>query len=67
MNASFDDGDNLSKFFGLIRNYNGGKDMGVDLKDRIEDFFDYKWNMDLNIIVESEEENKLLEQLPKQV
>lgn len=31
MNASFDDGDNLSKFFGLIRNYNGGMYMDQDL------------------------------------
>ena len=67
MNASFDDGDNLSKFFGLIRNYNGNSEMDQNLKIQIEDFFDYKWNMDLNMAVETEEETKLLEQLPNQV
>ena len=64
MNASFDDGDNLSKFFGLIRNFNGNLEMDENLKHQIEDFFDYKWTMDLNMAVETEEETKLLEQLP---
>ena len=67
MNASFDDGDNLSKFFGLIRNFNGNLEMDENLKHQIEDFFDYKWTMDLNMAVETEEETKLLEQLPNQV
>ena len=41
--------------------------MDQNLKIQIEDFFGYKWNMDLNMAVETEEETKLLEQLPNQV
>ena len=39
LNASFDESDQLSKFFGLIRNYNGGKKMNAELQEDIEEFF----------------------------
>ena len=47
-NSSFDDGDNLSKFFGLLVQFNQGKRIDLKLKSDIEDFFDYKWTMDKN-------------------
>ena len=43
LNASFDDGDNLSKFFGLLQKFNYGKPINLELKNRIEDYFDLKW------------------------
>lgn len=43
MNGDFDDGDNLSKFFGMMKRYNRDKDIKQDLKVRIEQFFAYKW------------------------
>jgi hypothetical protein len=43
LNASFDDGDNLSKFFGLLQKFNYGKPINHELKNRIEDYFDLKW------------------------
>jgi uncharacterized protein (DUF1697 family) len=41
--------------------------MNQELRERIEEFFNYKWSMDLNMAVETEDEIKLLEQLPNQV
>ena len=37
-----DHGDDLSKFFGLIKNFNMGLDLKQSLKIEIEEFFDYK-------------------------
>ena len=41
--ADLDDGDNLSKFFGVIKQFNGEKPLNKDLKKRIEDHFTYRW------------------------
>ena len=62
-----DDGDNLSKFFGLIKRFNGNVDIEVNLKREIEQFFDYKWQFDRNQAIDDEQEIKILEQLPEEV
>lgn len=43
MNGDIDDGDNLSKFFGLMKKFNKGKDINQDLKERIEAYFSFRW------------------------
>lgn len=47
--ANFDDGDTLSKFFGVLKYYNGGEDIKHDFKVRMEAHFDYIWNHDKNL------------------
>ena len=47
-NQSLDDGDNLAKFFGVLRRFNNNKPFNIELKEKIEDHFDYKWNKDKN-------------------
>lgn len=46
MNSDIDDGDNLSKFLGLMKKFNKGKDINEDLKKRIEEYFSFRWNED---------------------
>ena len=46
--AELDDGDNLSRFFGILKKFNDNKVICCDIKHRIEDHFDYKWNNDKN-------------------
>jgi hypothetical protein len=46
MNSDIDDGDNLSKFFGLIKKYNKGKDIKPELKKKIEAYFEFRWKQD---------------------
>lgn len=46
MNGDIDDGNNLSKFFGLMKRYNKGKDINVELKKKIEVYFDFRWQED---------------------
>ena len=47
-NAGLDDGDNLTKFFGTIQRFNNMESIDIPLKERIEEFFDYKWEHDKN-------------------
>ena len=48
LSASFDDGDNLTRFFGMLRHFNNEEDIDTDLKKKIEVHFDYRWDNDLN-------------------
>ena len=48
-NEGFDDGDNLSKFFGTIKKFNKNDTIELGLKKRIEVYFDYKWEHDKNL------------------
>ena len=43
LNAELDDGDNLSRFFGMMTNFNNKKPLNFKLIGRIEEFFHYKW------------------------
>jgi len=63
----FDDGDNLSKFFGLIKQFNKGQDIDIKMKERIEDYFDYRWENDHNQAISEPEDYALLEQLPSEI
>ena len=67
LSATFDDGDNLSKFFGLIKNFNHDRDMEPKLARQIEEYFEYKWEYDRNMAVTTDEDKKMLEQLPYEV
>ena len=61
LNASIDEGDELTKFFGLIKGFNYGKNMNPELEQIIEDFFEYKWNNDRNLSVSTEDDHKLFD------
>lgn len=63
INGSFNDGDNLTKFFGLIKRFNNDRDINRDLMLRIEDFFEYKWEEDVNLAIITDDDFSLLNQL----
>lgn len=48
LNQELDDGDRLTLFFGLIEFYNNKIPLNRDLRERIESFFDFKWEFDRN-------------------
>mgnify|MGYP006094390913 CR=1 FL=1 len=64
LNADLDEGDQLSKFFGLVRHYNDNLPLVLDLKERIEDHFEHIWQKDRNQATDSLEEEAILDQLP---
>jgi hypothetical protein len=48
LHVDLDDGDELEKFFGLIKSYNNGQPIDPKLKQKIEKHFDHKWKYDRN-------------------
>jgi hypothetical protein len=65
--AELDDGDNLSRFFGILKKFNNNQVIDAKLKTRIEEHFNYKWNNDKNQAFLTEEEQGIFEQLPDDV
>lgn len=47
-NRELDDGDNLSRFFSVCERFNERKPLNLQLKRKIEQFFQFKWNNDKN-------------------
>jgi len=43
INSEMEDGDNLSRFFGLIKQFNKGRMIDHSMKRKIEDFMEYRW------------------------
>jgi hypothetical protein len=54
LNAEFDDGDTLTKFFGAMKHFNNDVSLDIDFRTRIEAHFDYKWNNDRNLAISHE-------------
>ena len=67
LNAELDDADNLNKFFGVLKKFNGDIEISGDpeeripLKKRIEDHFFFKWNNDQTQAVSTDEDILLLQ------
>ena len=59
-----EDGDGLAKFFGVLKRYNGGVDIKLELKRQIEEYFDYRWSQDKNQSLNSAIDESIFEQLP---
>lgn len=67
VNAELEHGDELARFFGMMKHFNGNVDTKLELKRQIEEYFDYRWKHDKNQAIDDEEEQKILEQLPDNV
>lgn len=67
LNSDLDEGDELARFFGLIRRFNENVPLKISLKEQIERHFDYKWINDKNQAIDDESEREMLEQLPVEV
>ena len=61
LNVSFDDGDKLSKFLGLLKYLNGLSDIDEELKRSLEEFFDHSWQNNRNIAISTQKDFDLLD------
>lgn len=61
LNADLDEGDELARFFGLIRRFNDNVPLKLSLKEQIEKHFDYKWINDKNQAIDDQAEKDMLE------
>jgi hypothetical protein len=67
MNQEFDDGDKLSRFFGLLKKFNKGQSIQIEMKNRIEEFFDHRWRNDKNQSISTDADRDMVEQLPIEI
>ena len=65
--ASLDDGDTLTKFFGIIQKFNLEKPLDPDLKKRIEAHFDYRWENDKLQAFRDDSDVTIFNQMPEEV
>jgi len=67
INAEMEDGDNLSRFFGLMKQFNKGRNIDNQMKLKIEDYMDYRWSNDRNLAISTDEDKALISQLPLEI
>lgn len=67
INDEFQEDQKLTRFFGLMRRLNCNKDLNPKTKNKIIDYFEYKWRMDRNQAICTSDDFDLLSQLPNSV
>jgi hypothetical protein len=65
--AENEDHAGLSKFFGLLSRFNRGRPLHSEFALRIEQYFEYYWAKDLNYAVKSDDGERFLSELPKEI
>jgi hypothetical protein len=45
----------LSRFFGTLKHFNGNEEINLDFKREVERYFDHKWEVDKNFIINADE------------
>ena len=65
--AENEDHAGLTKFFGLLARFNRGHPLPEHMARRIEQYFDYYWAMDLNYAMKTEEGERFISELPKEI
>ena len=65
--AENEDHAGLTKFFGLLARFNKGRPLPKEMSRQIEEYFDYYWAKDLNYAMKSEEDERFLSELPKEI
>jgi len=63
INDDLEEGDELSKFFGLLFQFNKNQHLDQDFKDQLESYFSYRWAQNLNWVVDSDEDRHILGQM----
>ena len=61
LDQDLDDGDNLTRFFGVLKRFNKGKEINQSTKEKIENFMDFKWNNDRLLAIDDPDEISKLE------
>ena len=60
-------GEDLNRFFSLLKKYNHNKPLNRQFIREMEDYFEYYWTNDRRVIAETAEDLSKLEQLPENV
>lgn len=61
------EGDELSKFFGVLKRFNHNEDFNLEIKRQIERYFDYRWDKDKFQVLHPTKQENFIEQCPDSV
>lgn len=61
------DSDNLTHWFGVLSKYNKGQHLDNELREEIENHFDFYWRKDKNYAAKSPEGKRFIHELPPSV
>lgn len=64
LNKEYEDEAQLAIFMACIKHFNNGKDLDPNLSGSIKEYLEYRWQKNRNMAVQSEEDEKMLTQLP---
>ena len=67
LTADLDMGDELARFFGLLKHFNDSEDMDWTMQQNIEQYFQYKWLNDRNQAIDDQYEKDIIDELPREV
>ena len=65
--AENEDHSGLSKFFSLLARFNSGHPLPEKMRRKIEKYFEYFWERDLNYAMKSEADQRFISELPKEI
>ena len=51
LKEDFDEGEELTKFFEIMKRFNNYRPINIEVKKEIEQFFNYKWSNDKNLAI----------------
>jgi len=66
-NSDHDEGEQLIKFFGTLKKFNGDENIDTKLKTSIEEYFNFKWANDRNLAFRDSGDIAIFTQLPQEV
>ena len=66
-NEIWGQGDELSKFFGVLRRFNHNEDFDLEIKRDIEGYFDHRWDKDKYQVIHPTKQENFIEQCPETV
>lgn len=67
MTSDNEEQEKLTKWIGLLARFNKGRALPKTLVKKIENYFEYYWSKDKNYALKTEDDKKLLKELPKDI
>jgi hypothetical protein len=65
--ADNEDSGELTKFMGLLARFNKGRPLSKEMTKKIENYFEFYWKHDRNYAIKSDEDMRIMSELPKSV
>lgn len=61
------EGDTLAKFFGVLKKFNYGADIKIELQREIESYFEHRWAFNRNQVFSTDYMSEFMLQIPEKV